>query len=159
MKWIEFDGILLDNLNRSWAAVLDGGWRATLACQSFWMPPHCILKFNFDGSYQQSLRRGRIGGVIRDSFGNVVRRFCGPGDALDANEAEMYALLIGCQQLLKLDGFAAIFEGDSFSALQWGSRKISYPWRLAYWVEEVQHISSQTRSSFHHNFREANENG
>ena len=52
--------------------------RATSACQSFWMPPpHGILKINLDGSYQHSLRRGGIGGVIQNSFGNVVRRFCG----------------------------------------------------------------------------------
>ena len=138
MKRIEFDGILLDDLNRSWAAVLDGGWRATSARQSFWMPPpRGILKLNFDGSYQKSLRRGGIGGVIRDSFGNVVRRFCGPMDTSDANEVEMYALLIGCRELLKLGGLAAIVDGDSFSAIQWGSRKTSCPWRLANWEEEV----------------------
>ena len=32
-KRIEFDGILLDDLNRSQAAVLDGGWWATSARQ------------------------------------------------------------------------------------------------------------------------------
>lgn len=58
-------------------------------------------------------------------------------DALDANEAKMYALLIGCRELLKLGGLVAIIEGDSFSAIQWGSRKTSYPWRLSDWVEEV----------------------
>ena len=46
-KRIEFDGILFDDLTRSWVAVLDGGGRATSAHQSFWMhPPHGILKLN-----------------------------------------------------------------------------------------------------------------
>ena len=74
----------MGDLNRSWSAVLDEGWRAILASQSFWIPPHGILKLNFDGSYQQFLRRGGIGGVIRDSVGNVNRKFCGPMDASDA---------------------------------------------------------------------------
>ena len=52
-------------------------------------------------------------------------------DASDANEAEMYALLIGCRELLKLGGLAAIIEGDSFSVIKWSPRKTSFPWRLA----------------------------
>ena len=121
-------------------AILDGGWRATSACQSFWMPPHGILKLNFDGSYHHSRRRGSIGGVIRDSSSNVVRTFCGPVEASDANEAEMCALLVGCRELR---GLSAIIERDSFSAIQWGLGNTSYPWKLADWVEEVQDISSQ----------------
>ena len=31
-----------------------------------------VLKLNFDGSFVHSLRRGGIGGVIRDWFGVVV---------------------------------------------------------------------------------------
>ena len=50
-------------------------------------------------------------------------------EASDANEAEMYALLICCRELLKLGGRSPIIEGDSFSAIQWGSGKASYPWR------------------------------
>ena len=36
-------------------------------------------------------------------------------EASDATEAEMYALLVGCRELLKLGGLLAIIEGDSFS--------------------------------------------
>lgn len=39
---------------------------------------------------------------------------------------------------LKLD---VVVEGDSFSAIQWGSGKLMYPWWLMDWVEEIQHIS------------------
>ena len=77
----------MDDHIKSWLAILDGGLRATLACQRFWMPPHGILKLNFDGSYQQSLKRGGIGSVIKDSFGNIVRRFGGPMEASYANDS------------------------------------------------------------------------
>ena len=78
-------------------------------------------------------------------------------DASDANEAKMYAILIGGGELLNLGGLVAIIEGDSFSVIQWGSRKTSYPWRLADWMEEVKDISFQLDVSFHHIFRKANE--
>lgn len=43
--------------------------------------PDGILKLNFDGSYLHSIRRGGIGGTIKDSSSNVVRRFSGPVEA------------------------------------------------------------------------------
>lgn len=68
----------------------------------------------------------------------------------------MFALLVGCWELLKLGALLAIIDGDSFSSIQWGSWKISHPWRLTNWVEEAQDISSQHEASFHHILREAN---
>ena len=65
----------------------------------------------------------------------MVRSFFGHTDASDVNEAELVALLICCRELLKLGGFNAIIEGDSFLAIQWGSGRASHPWRLADWVE------------------------
>lgn len=47
----EFDGVLLDVLNSSWAVVLKGGWRAKAAHKSSWIHPlEGILKLNIDGS-------------------------------------------------------------------------------------------------------------
>lgn len=69
----------------------------------------------------------------------------------------MYALLVGCRELLKLGGLLAIIEGDSFSAIQWGLRKTSYPWKLADWVKAAHDISSQLSASFRHILWEAND--
>lgn len=52
----------------------------------------------------------------------------------DANEAEVFALLIGYWELLRLDGYKALIEDDSFLANQWGSG--NFPWRIADWAEE-----------------------
>ena len=64
-------------------------------------PPIGVLKLNFDGSFVRSLRKGAIGGVIRDWNGNIVRSFSGPIDSSDANEAELFAFLIGCRELFR----------------------------------------------------------
>ena len=77
-------------------------------------------------------------------------------DSSDANEAELFALLIGCRELRRIGGLNPIFEDDSFSSVQWGSGEAIHPWRLADWVEEVQVISSLLDASFHHILREAN---
>lgn len=39
-------------------------------------------------------------------------------DSLDANEAEVFALVFGCRELLHLDGTDSILEGNSLSAIQ-----------------------------------------
>ena len=77
-------------------------------------------------------------------------------DPSDANEAELFALLIGCRELRRFGCLNPILERDSFSSIQWGSGKAIHPWRLADWVEEVQDISSLLGASFHHVLREAN---
>ena len=65
---------------------------------------------NFDGSFVRSLQKGRIGGVIRDWNGNIVRRsYSEPIAPFDANEAELFAILIGYQELLPISGYNAIF--------------------------------------------------
>ena len=86
----------------------------------------------------------------------MLRNFLGPVDPLSANEAEVYALLIGCCELLSLESINTIIEGDSYSAIQWGSGETSIPWRLLDWMEEVQDISRCLSAFFHHILPEAN---
>ena len=83
-------------------------------------------------------------------------KLLGPVDSLCANEAEVYALLIACRELLTLESINVVFEGDSYSAIQWGSIEASIPWRLLDWVEEVKDIFSRLGASFHQIFREVN---
>lgn len=63
-------------------------------------------------------------------------------DSLNANEVKVFALLIGCLELLRLGAYNAILQGDSLSTIQWGSGKACNPWKLADSVEEVQDISN-----------------
>ena len=58
--------------------------------------------------------------------GDVKRNVSGPVDSLSANEAEVYALLIGCHELLTLESINVVIEGDSYLAIQWGSGKLLF---------------------------------
>lgn len=98
------------------------------------------------------------GGVIRDSTGQIVFQFSGSIGCQDPNEAEVYAMLMGCHGLTKFDGCKARIEGDSYSSIQWGSGKLKYPWRLANWIEEM-HMNMIVRRfqcSFNHMLRDGN---
>ena len=118
----------MEDLNHSWAAVLNGGHHAKVIHRLSWRsPPVGIFKLNFDGSFLQSAQRGGFGGVIKDWNGNVIRDFSRPVDFFDANEAEVFALLLGWRQLLQLGVCNPILEGDSFSTIQWASGKASHP--------------------------------
>jgi hypothetical protein len=143
----EFNGLSVKDLYRSWSSFFKGGWR--VKSRVAWMnPPVGVLKLNFDGSFVRSLRKGGIGGVIRDWNGKMVRSFYGPIDSSDANETELFALLIGCRELLQMADYGAILEGNSFSVIQWCFGNSSYPWNLADWVEELQDISRRVGATF-----------
>lgn len=62
-------------------------------------PPLGTFKFNLDGSFLQSAQQGGIGGIIKDWNGVIVRNSFGPVDCSDANDDEVFALLMGCHDL------------------------------------------------------------
>lgn len=66
-------------------------------------------------------------------------------------------MLMGCHGMCKLEGYNVMIEGDSFSAIQWGSGKSRCPWRVADCVVEIHQISTRLDCSFHHFSREAND--
>ena len=121
-----------------------------------WICPLRTFKSNFDGSFLRSTHQVGIRGVIRNWNGDVVRSFSWHVIALDANEVEVHALLIGCCELEKIGGSYPIIEGDSVSSFQWASGKAIYPWRIADQVEDVQDISKKMGASFRHILWEAN---
>lgn len=62
------------DLNMSWAAYFQGGSGLKFMYPS---PPIVVLKLNFDGSFLRNVRRGRYGGLIRDSTNNsLCTYFC-----------------------------------------------------------------------------------
>lgn len=62
-------------------------------------------------------------------------------------------MLKGYYELCRFEATNAIVEGDTFSAIQWGSGKLKCPWRLVDWVEEIHHITAQLKYIF---LRDAN---
>lgn len=43
----------------------------------------------------------------------MARSYLGPVNVMDASEAEIFSLLVGCKELKALIGAKAIIEGDS----------------------------------------------
>ena len=85
--------------------------------QVFWeYPPVGVLKLHFDGSFVKP-NWGGIGGVTRDCNNILLRSYSGPVISLNANESEVFSLLVRCCELRRLVGSKAIIEGDSFSAI------------------------------------------
>ena len=124
----EFHGVSVEDLNRSWSSFFNSGWSVKSRVRVAWMNhPTGVMKLNFDGSFVRSLRKGWTVGVIRDWNGNVVRSFSRPIDSSDADETELTAILIGCRELLQMDGYSAILEGDSFLVTRWCSGSSSSP--------------------------------
>lgn len=102
-------------------AILGCGFGGCCQSSPGYPPPLDRLKLNFDGSYIRDKNRGGIGGAIRDHDGVTIHNYLGPVSAFDANEAEIYSLLIGCRELKVLIGsreskrltaFNFIVEGD-----------------------------------------------
>lgn len=82
--------------------------------------PSAVLKLNFDGNFFKESGQGGWGVFIRDTKGQILHQFSGSVNSEDSNTAEVYAMLMSCQELLKLGSFYAIIEGDSFLVIQWG---------------------------------------
>lgn len=72
-------------------------FKGGLACNFCEKSSGGVLKLNFVSSFVQSIRGGGIGGN-----GNIVRGFSRPVESLDSNEAEVFALLVGCRELSRL---------------------------------------------------------
>lgn len=90
------------------------GWNFGLnLINSFHLVLLDILELNFDDSYIREENQGGIGGVIREHDGAIISNYSGPIGASDANEAEIYSLLISYNELKWSSGFKSIVEGDS----------------------------------------------
>lgn len=93
----------LQDINRSWAAFFLEE-RRTQVIQTFWVfPPNGVVKLNFDGSVNKDMHIQGWGWIIRDTTGQILHWSSGSVACLHANGAEVYAMLMGCHELLKLD--------------------------------------------------------
>lgn len=74
---------------------------------------HVVTKYDFLPRRAEMYNYGRFGDLALKKYKRTA--------ASDANEAEIYGLLIGCRELKSMLGFMAIVEGDSQLAFVWGS--------------------------------------
>jgi ribonuclease HI len=112
-----------------------------------WKPPPVdSLKLNFDKASKGNPGRTRMGGVIRDSKGNIIRLYARSLGNSTNNVAEFGALETGLEILSREGMTNTIVEGDSMLVintvrrLQNGTRvgKIQRHWRLAQSLQKIQ---------------------
>lgn len=66
-----------------------------------WTPLHGVLKLNSDGTFLKE-HKGGYGGVIRNGYSTVLYGLLGSLECVDANEAEVYAMLMGSARCVHL---------------------------------------------------------
>lgn len=62
-------------------------------------------------------RKRSYGGVTRKNYGQVICNLSGSVDCINANGAEISAMLMGCRELRKIKAIDAMVKGHSFSAI------------------------------------------
>jgi ribonuclease HI len=101
---------------------------------------------NFDGVVKGNPGRTGLGGVIKDSKGNITRLYTGSLGKSTNNATEFRAPKTGLEILNREGMMNAIVEGDSMLVintvrkLQNGARmgKIQRHWRLAHLLKKIQ---------------------
>lgn len=86
--------------------------------------------------------------MVRDSIGWILSQ--------DHNQAKVYAMLMGCHQLLKIEGYNAIIEGDSFFCYSLWVKEGKMPMAINNWIDEVHMIARQLHCSFNYVLRDGN---
>jgi ribonuclease HI len=124
------------------------GWPPQLQIgERNWTPPPAgFLKLNFDGAAKGNPGMTGMGGVIRDSGGNIIRLYAGSMGNSTNNAAEFGALELGLEILSRERMTNTIVEGDStlvintVKRLQNGTRvgKVQRHWRLAHSLQKIQ---------------------
>lgn len=95
----------------------------------------------------------QLPGQVLDSLSRLMK--CD-----DAKGAEVYAMLIGCRELDKLEATNAMVQGDSFPTIQWGqarprTRRVEISGLRG--GDSPNQISAHLQCSFYHILQEAND--
>ncbi|XP_077232486.1 uncharacterized protein LOC143869814 [Tasmannia lanceolata] len=120
-------------------------------------PPVGFSKLNFDGSSLGNPGPAGIGGVLRNSEGDVVQAFSEPIGVADSTEAEVRAAYQGFLMLGSERVANTIVEGDSVNVIRWLKGSVNPPWRFLRLFDEIKDISVGCSVDFLHVRRSANE--
>ncbi|KAK1583559.1 hypothetical protein Q3G72_024995 [Acer saccharum] len=82
-------------------------------------PPEGFLKFNVDGSSRGNPGPSGIGGILRNSVGDVLCMFSSVIDDGSSVAAELVAILQACKCCMCPTDLSVIIESDSRSAVSW----------------------------------------
>ncbi|XP_011624478.1 uncharacterized protein LOC105420885 [Amborella trichopoda] len=126
--------------------------------RSSWQPPLSgCFKLNVDGSFIGNPSRARVGGVCRDTSGNLALCFARPCGDATANYIEMAAVLQGIKLWKEMSlGDSLFVEGDSKNAMDWCNCLSIAPWCIRYIWLHIKELSAGSNITFNHIYIEAN---
>lgn len=80
-----------------------------------------------------------IGGVLRNSRGEVLISFSKSIGDGDSNEAEVLAILEALRIYLGSLDKSLIMENDTSNAISWVLQTAGVPWKFGYILNEIEH--------------------
>ncbi|XP_077232605.1 uncharacterized protein LOC143869951 [Tasmannia lanceolata] len=151
-----FHFVLAYDLWEGWQTICKEGISKVKIIQPWLPPPEGMIKLNFDGSSLGNPGDAGIGGLCRDSEGDVLWAFSGPIGVADSNEAEVRAVHCGIKSLDLSVLDKVIVEGDSSNIILWLLSAASPPWRFLSFFEELDDLVLLSSITFRHVRRSAN---
>lgn len=127
-----------------------------------WMPPQVGgFKWNVDASFNPSLNRAAIGGVLRNNNGDFICIFSTPIPPMEINNAEVNAIYRALQitigSLHKVQPENLVIESDSLNAVKWCTASEGGPWNLNFHFNFIRNIQQRYPSLLiTHQVRSAN---
>lgn len=96
-----------------------------------------------------------IGGVLHNRDGVLAMSSKSMG-CMESNEAEVVAILEALRRFFPSFHSKPVVESYSSNAISWVSFKVSPPWRLQFYFNEIKTLSTLVIVEFHHVGRSAN---
>eukprot|EP00268_Persea_americana_P068029 TRINITY_DN9427_c0_g3_i1.p1 TRINITY_DN9427_c0_g3~~TRINITY_DN9427_c0_g3_i1.p1 ORF type:complete len:256 (+),score=22.30 TRINITY_DN9427_c0_g3_i1:1157-1924(+) len=109
----EFSNFSIDDITVNWEACMGCG-PSKMRIYVHWSPsPIGMLKFNVDGAARGKPGPASIGGVLRNSRGEVLFMFSKSVGVCDSNKAEVLAILEALQYFSRFFNGILVVESDS----------------------------------------------
>ncbi|XP_077215805.1 uncharacterized protein LOC143850438 [Tasmannia lanceolata] len=158
MAWVLIRNFLCSIVLSSagWLTICNKGSSKLKISQRWLPPPDGMIKLNFDGSSIGNPGDAGIGGLCRNSKGDVLWAFSGPIGVADSSEAEVRAAHCGLKLLDPSVFDKVIVEGDSSNVILWLRGEASPPWRFLSLFDELNDLALLSAISFRHVRRAAN---
>ncbi|XP_060202647.1 uncharacterized protein LOC132631065 [Lycium barbarum] len=114
------------------------------------------IKINTDGSNMVLCNKAGIGGIARNSRGDIIMAFAKAVQFCSINSAEIQAASFGINWLNHNDINNGIIEVDSILVVKWLDGEYSIPWEFLKEIEALKRIIDKRRIKVQHCFRKAN---
>ncbi|WMV32839.1 hypothetical protein MTR67_026224, partial [Solanum verrucosum] len=123
-----------------------------------WIKPSDVwVKLNTDGSFLSNLGKIGVGGILRDSNGNLLFAYSTPLGEGTNNQAEVEVAIFGISWCVHLNYHKVILEVDSQLLVDWLLAKSVSSWNITSQMQKLQMLITHfSHIKCTHTLREAN---